>query len=286
MINGKLVPLEADFETLQDFFHEKGIHTEKPGFYDSPQFLSIERLNPEFLNWYARFVDTQPYTAEYFRRSRHVTTVIAQSLQELLFKDGRQGACVDLSSAFSRMLDQEGIWNYVARGALAIFFPNETGINSKHFWTIECKSNSQETTAPHAWLVAPPFLVVDLTIKQQPYPGRERLFLPDSILEEYGKECEIDVADLCEPLVVEDFAQRGVKKEDMIITIFPNLKKFFYLFPPKLIEKNRIKFKYIRTAIGATDQGLEGIENLKLNGMYPLEIYTSIIRPRIKNLKI
>jgi hypothetical protein len=263
-------------ENLQSqykYFSEKGIDISKPGFYDDPIFLELERQNPSLLNNYASLIKQTIFDAEYLTRVEEKIIKLASVLYRELEKDGRQGACIDLSTVLSRMLDKEGIWNYVSKGSLTITFPAGSGLNKKFFWTID----SGEYTAAHAWITAPPFQIIDLAIKQQPYKYNEKSFLPDMILQKAVDDTELDLTDLVEPTILNylKLKTRG-NKDLMLINVGPNLKPFSEFFRPVTFTLNGVQLKYTPTGIAASDVPLEQISSLKLNGKFGIDIYNSI----------
>lgn len=72
----RLDQLEAEFQRL-------GIDYREPGFYDTPAFLAVERMDPRFLSYYAEYVDRRTYTAEYMDRVRELVPRLAR-----LFSNG------------------------------------------------------------------------------------------------------------------------------------------------------------------------------------------------------
>ncbi len=92
-----MLSFTASFDEIQRDFLEAGIDVSAPGFYDDPTFSERESRNPDYLNNYARFVRGRQYSPEYLERAERVIRVVGDVLEAELVKDGREGACVDLT---------------------------------------------------------------------------------------------------------------------------------------------------------------------------------------------
>jgi hypothetical protein len=64
--------------------------------------------------------------------------------------------------------------------------------------------------ASHAIVVAPPYSVVDVTIKQHPYPPDERDLLPEIVLSEIFEPSTWALEDLANPQVIETVRLAGM----------------------------------------------------------------------------
>ncbi len=91
-----MVRYTAGFEKIAADFKQRGILTDKPGFYDHPKFLEAESLDPDFLNNYAAYVATQPYSTDYLLRARDIINRVSRTLYKELETNGRVGACIDI----------------------------------------------------------------------------------------------------------------------------------------------------------------------------------------------
>lgn len=256
-------------------FKNNNIDISTPGFYDEPNFLKVEQNNPEYLNNYARYVQEKEYSQEYLNKARHVIPIIAEKLQKELLRDGRQGACVDLSMLLSRILEKEGIWNYIVKGSLTVSFPKTSGIEKQFFWAID----QGEFSAGHAWIVAPPFKVIDLAIKQQDSNFNQSEYIPKLIISESLKTERAEVEDIVSPVVRRYFQSQGVNSKDILPMVNPALKKVLSTFKPVNIEFEKTIFKYITVAIAAPDCPLEEMVGISSEGMDAIEIYKDLVKP-------
>lgn len=65
----------APFSEIERDFLDRQIPIELPGFYDHPNFMAVERGNPNYLNNYARFVHDRRRTHAY---DEHVRQTVSQ----------------------------------------------------------------------------------------------------------------------------------------------------------------------------------------------------------------
>lgn len=266
------------YESIQQVitdFKNNNIDSSTIGFYDDPNFLKIEQKKPEYLNNYARYVQDKEYSEEYLNKTRQVIPIIAEKLQKELIRDGRQGACIDLSMLLSKILEKEGIWNYIVKGSLTISFPEKSGIEKQFFWAID----QGDFAAGHSWVVAPPFKVIDLAIKQQGSNFNQLEYIPELIISE-SIETEIaQVEDIVSPLVRQYFQSQGVNSKDILPIVNPILKKVLSTFKPVNVEFKNTTFKYITVAIAAPDCPLEEMVGISSEGMSAIKIYKDLVKP-------
>lgn len=271
----------SSFEELRVDFINNGIPVDKPGFYDEPNFVNIEKARPDYLDNYARFVATKEFSPDYINRARREIPVIANILHDELVKDGRQGACIDASQVLSRIFEREGFWCYIAKGALTIHFPPSSHLEPKHF----CPIDTKEIDAGHVWVVAPPYHIVDITVKQQPYQKEERDFLPDLLLQQGVIEGRVNSEDILSESVRLYLQLERVSEEQMIARANPNVLLHTSIFKPNIVSYNITTLKYIQVASSASDGQLEDIIALKLSGRTGIQIYKEIILPTLSELR-
>ncbi|WP_458411477.1 hypothetical protein ACNQFZ_11440 [Schinkia sp. CFF1] len=270
----------ANLRKLKDIeksFEENNITTSKVGFYDSLEFIQVERKDSTYLEYYAKFVQLKKYDSTYLDMVREKVSIISKLLYKELERDGRLGACIDMSGTLSRILEKEGIWNHMVFGSLSIDYPKESQISRGHFW---CVDYTQGASAAHSWLVVPPFHIVDLTIKLQPYSQGQDKYLPEIVLSEKVKPYTPKAEDLINTRIIRELQLRGVK--NVLTYTLPNFKAFNSNFPAVMTEANKCVLHYIPTAISAPDSPFEEAVNLKLNGRYGYEIYKEVISPALK----
>ena len=266
-----------DAESLAQEFSRLGISTNSPGFYDHPSFLEREKIQSDFLELYASYVEKRHYELDYLEYSRGVIGKSAEILHKELARDGRLGACIDTSMVLSRILEREGVWNYCAKGALTLEFPSQSGIPNLYLWPVD----KGEFQAAHAWLVAPPFLLVDIAIKYQPYKHDVTEYLPNMVIVEEAQQSRPSEDDLFSPYARAHFQKQGVPRGLLVAKVIPRLPRFWSVFPPRKIDMGNARIKYTPTGISASDRPLEEITSLMLSGKTGIEIYRDLIQPEL-----
>lgn len=272
-------PFVATYKELAQDFKARRIPFDSPGFCDHPSFLKVERSNPAYLNHYAAFIAKQNYEKKYLVRAKAVIDESATLLLEELVKNGRLGACVDISGILSRILEEERIWSCCIKGSLTITFPKISGIATKYFWSVD----HGNFTAGHAWLYAPPYSVVDIAVRQQPYVDKERDFIPKSILTAETKAVDVDVQDIVSPTARAELVARGVPIHKHLDEVAPYIPSIFRSFTPiEVSGMQGANLKYVPTAIHAPEKKLSGITNMSFSGLSPWQFYKSYIAGKHK----
>lgn len=268
----------AAYLEFEHDFKERGIPTDNPGFCDHPNFLATEALDPSFLTNYAAFVARRPYDPAYLDSARITISNAAEMLYQVLLKHGRLGACVDISGILSRILDQEGIWNCPIKGSLTIDFPAESGLESSYFWSVD----HGNFVAGHAWIFAPPFTVVDVAIKQQPYRQPKLTYLPEKILSEDRQSVAVSLGDIASPSVQAEMLMHGIPREHHLDVSVPQLADMLKVFPAISVPGLRdSRLKYTPVAVGMPDVPFEQMRNMDFNGKTPWELYNEMFRGRL-----
>jgi len=161
-----------EYRALCATFADYQIEPLIPGFYDHQRFLRAEGVDPAFIQKYARYIESQEYDEAYLTRCRREIPEIARIVWEELIADGRLGACIDIGMILSRILEREGFWNYMVKGSLTISFPEATGHPRRRFYSWDVVARAFD--AAHAWIVAPPYAIVDISSKAATVSGQPR----------------------------------------------------------------------------------------------------------------
>ncbi len=272
-----MINYTASFADIETDFKSRRIPLDMPGFYDHPNFLETERLYPTYLNHYARYVHDRLTNTAYDAHVRKTVPIVAQIFHEHLKSHGRLGACVDISGLLSRALEREGIWNFIVSGSLTIDFPSIANISPRYFWSID----TGEFTAAHAWVAAPPFYVIDISIKLQPYSDGEELYLPTIVCVEAETLSEGVLEDIISPEVRVYLSQRGIPKNQQLQHVGPEIATFMKVFPARLVKIGKTTMKYIPVAITAPDCPFEEMTSIIFEGRTGFEIYTNEIKPAL-----
>ncbi len=261
-------------------FKSRGIPVNDPGFYDHPRFISAEKQDPTYLNAYARFVSERTRTAEYDERARRLIPAMALMYQAALAQTGRLGACVDVSAIMSRALEREGIWNSLIKGSLTLTFPPRANIEPRYFYSID----TGDFTAAHAWIMAPPFWVIDVSISLQPYEGRECEFLPDLVCDEGRFAIKGTIEDVIAPRVRPAIALASSGRSVSIALAAPEAAQFMSQFSGSQMFYQGTTLKYVPVASSAPDCSFEKTTTMNFGKRSPFQHYEEVIRPQIMNL--
>lgn len=136
---------------LEGQFQKLGIDFSKPGFHDSAAFLAVERVRPEFLDDYARYVEVRAYSEAELQTALRKIEVAAGVVSAAVKADGRHGLCVTASGILSRMLDELGVWNFCVKGTMTVTFPPAVAGGKQFFHALDAGNFE----AAHAFVVAP-----------------------------------------------------------------------------------------------------------------------------------
>ncbi len=268
---------QQECRRLERAFSNRNIPFGEPGFYDHPTFLTQEQQDPRFLELYARYIEARPYEDGYLADVAAKIGIAANAMVAAIKADGRLGACVDASGMLGRMLDRLGVWNYVAKATLTITFPARSGISDRYFWSFDDGSFA----APHAIVVAPPFGVVDVTIRHQVYEGSEGDYLPPLVLARDWTSAKWTPEDLANPEIRETLRMQGITFDAFLQRQNPSMGDVMRALPPRQIKSGDTMLKYVVVAVGGTIEPLEEITGYKPSERTALQIFEQDIAPLI-----
>ena len=223
---------------LTEVFARLGIPTDKPGFYDHPNFIKRECEYPLFLESYRQFVSYKEFDSSYLDRVREILPSLSQYLFDYLQRDTKLGACADVSAAMSRMLDELGIWNFPTAGGIPIDFPISSGIGRSGIPVLV------------TWLTAPPFQIIDLTIRAQNYNRGEETILAGFVMEETSVCTPTNVIQVDDLVYTEEFYRLTGERATIenVCSMRPGLLSEIERHGIWLIEKWGCRLKYIGNA--------------------------------------
>jgi hypothetical protein len=270
-----VVPYTASIQDIERDFRDSGIPTSFPGFYNHAQFVAREQKNADYLNNYASFVRGKAYNEAYLIRASRIIPAATKAVFDELTRDGRHGACVDTSGVLSKALERHGIWNFVVKGSLTITYPVKAGIPPQYFYTLD----TGHYTAPHAWLFAPPFFVVDATLRYQGCTPAELRHLPEFVLADSVQPAVATVKDLVSPEVRQYLLARGLSIADQI----SQYAHFMSIFSAAEFHFSGTSLKYFPCAVSAPDCELEDMIGLSSSPRKAIAIYNESIKPAIES---
>jgi hypothetical protein len=273
--------LEAGFEELLQEFAEARISPDEPGFYEEGAFIRREQKIPRYLDNYARFVNLQPYSPAYLDRAQPIIHVVSEEMQLALKEDGSQEAHAEAPLVMSRILEREGIWNYVVSGSLTMTFPHDSGFEPFSFWSFEVRQERAVDCSYH-WVVAPPFQIIDIAIQACKYPNPFTHLLPKIVWEENAEPTTAEMSDIFSPKGVKQITEAGMTMDEALDRYLPHYRgRFAADFPPRVVTRMDTQLKYVPTGVLVAEQSLEQFKGFQSRGRTAAQIYAEKIRPRL-----
>ncbi|QGY40232.1 hypothetical protein GM415_08865 [Pseudodesulfovibrio cashew] len=266
---------------LKKLFEDTGVDTSTPGFYNDKNFIAQEKNDPSFLQAYGFWVYYKNYSEKYLKKVRSIVPIVLSVVQQELEGDGRTGACVDVSQVLSKIFERHGIWCVMVEGAFNADYPDDANISEKYLWHYDDPKSLRERMSPgHVWLHCPPYQVIDITIKQQPYTEGQSNYLPEIVAQEEMVIFEADIGDICSPEVCRTIAAMDLSPQDFMAQ--SGVDGFSSLVRPVSYESGQTTLRYIPISFTASDGELDSMSNLILSGRNPNQLYTEKVLPALK----
>ncbi|MFM0416990.1 hypothetical protein [Paraburkholderia aromaticivorans] len=262
---------------LERRFARDGVSFTDAGFCDSPEFLKQERRDARYLELYARYVEARTYDEAYLADAARKIAVVADTVRAAVQVDGRLGACVDASGMIGRMLDKLGVWNYVAKATLTIDFPETSGLSPRYFWAFD----HGQFAAPHAVVIAPPYYVVDATVKYQPYDAGRDTLVPSIVLADTFQGAQWRPEDLANHDLLQEIRRRRHRFNEFLLRQNPGMASVLEQLPSRAVMHGQTRLKYAVVAVGGTVEPLEGITGYKPSGRTALTIFEQDVLPKL-----
>lgn len=266
--------VQQDLERLFDTF---GIDYAAPAFHDSPAFLSAERRDPEFLNLYARYVEARQYSSGDLAHAQRRASAAARVVSEALGTDGRKGKCIVAAGILSRMLDELGVWNYTAKATLTVTFPRSVSPDERYFYVLDRGGFD----AAHAFVVAPPFVVIDPSVRFQHWdaPGMAQA-LPGLVLQEGFTPYQWKDEDLAAPEIRRALGGRPLL--GLLRARYGHMLELMDQLPGRLARYAGGELRYVVTAVGGYQERLRDLSgNASLGGVPPQQLFEERVLPEI-----
>ena len=272
------------FVQLDARLRRLGVNTEEFGFYDQPAFMALERADPLALELYSSWVLTRSRDENYNIYARATVPKLAALIEAQLAATGTVGVCVNVATAMARMLDRLGIWSFAARGSLTIELPLKPEAGKRYFPENEMRTNPDDI-AGHGWLVAPPFIVADPTLRHQKWvdlhPAIAAL-LPAVVAAEAGEVVRPRWFDTVSDNVV---AATNLKKHDLNgrlpYRMNHGLARLERSLPGRDVRIGDLSLRYIAGSVTVSDKPLETIPALdgSTPDLMPIAMWAKNIAP-------
>lgn len=256
-----------DHVSIDERLRQLGVDTTLFGFYDQPAFLAAEQHDGTFLEQYALWVQTRPRTADYDARVRDIVPRLAELLADLFEREDMQHSCVHVSSMMSRILDRLGIWSFGLKGSMIAEVAREDLWRGQSICDIPDFPGAE---LGHSWVVAPPFVIIDGTIRLQNTAGDPmNAFTPPIVAVEDAPLIKPTVRDVVSAEVRALHQQREGRLDSQLHhRLLPALKAFGSAFPSREVRFGDLALRYVPAGVRVSDVGLEEINGAgdKLQG--------------------
>lgn len=263
----------TDLKTLARLFANRKIPTDAPAFYNDPAFLAAEQSDGAFLELYGAWVRARSRSADYEAHVRRVVPLIAEIVAAEIARDGQVGVCIDAAMMLTKMFEEEGIWCYGAKGALTIVNPALE--DPTHFWMLDTTP-----VAGHVWVVAPPFEIVDITLRTQPYQRGEGALVPQFVIVETAQRITPEANEyVASAILNQEFRRRGALPEDIHFRLSPDLARAARAFPSWEVQDGETILRYAAGGVTVSDApSLNAITSRRWNGLLAGEMFEKVIK--------
>lgn len=248
---GSHAPLDKKLRDL-------GIDTGAFGFYDQPAFVAQEAIDRQFLDAYALWVQSRPRSEEYDVRALVIVPRLAAFLADLFEREDMQRSCVHVSSMMPRILDRLGVWSFALKGSMIMSVPTR---EIRRAQTVEDLPAPPGAEIGHSWVVAPPFVIVDPTVRLQNPPGDAiNAYIPPIVAVEDAPLIKPTVDDIVSAELREHFARREGREDSQLHhRAVPHLRAFGREFPSRQVTIGDLQLRYVPVAVRISDVPLEMI---------------------------
>lgn len=265
---------------LESWFIQRGVDPAKPGVHDTAAFLEAETRDAKAMNFVARLVEARNYSAAELLLAERKIVVAANAIAGRVARDGRHGLCVVASGILSRILDELHVWNYTAKSNLAIQFPSTVSTGWRYFYSID----SGNFTAPHAIVVAPPFAVIDVTVKHQMYDNAAMSqYLPELVATKEFRPCRVSAAELISPEARAELKMHGVAAEEFLSQDRGDMLELMMQLPAREVSMDGGRLRYGIVAVGGYQEQLRDLDvaHCNIDGMTAMEIFEQDVLPKL-----
>ena len=266
------------YEDLVTDFEKRKIPFDTPGFYDHPNFMQVEEKNASYLSNYAKFVHDRPREQSYNDFVKKMVPIVANTYHEKFMQHGGLKPDTDIAAMISKALEKMNIWNYVLKGSITLDFPAESGIDTRHFWSLD---HDGFTTA-HVWLVAPPFYVVDITLSLHSFSEAESNYIAAPVCAEANNIINPDIEDVISEGYCSHLQNINVPRSEYYAVISPQTEKFMNVFPSRQVTSDKLKIKYIPVSVSAPDVPFEQMTAIRFDGQTAFDIYENDIKTQLQ----
>ncbi|MFQ5568365.1 MAG: hypothetical protein ACE5G0_01745 [Rhodothermales bacterium] len=264
-----MTPHEPTLREIIGAWKCEGLPIHSPGFYDHPRYVRAEQAKPGYITTYARYVRDKFYNTPYLDRSEAVVRAAASVVSDEIREDGRSNLCVAACKVLAKMLEREGVWNYIVVGGCSVSFHIGPRQLTRSFFPFDVRP----VDAAHAWVVAPPFRIIDLTLRQQRYPGPAHAYVPEQVLARRTSTDTVDAHEVCAPALLRGLRLNGLEDDDILDRLLAPFKHCISVFPPEVVHADSAAVKYVPIRIITPEGDLDRLRRLRINGKTPERLY-------------
>ena len=270
--------ISSSLRRLEEMFQLHGVKTSEFGFYDQPVFLGQEAVDSDYVSNYAKWVMFRTLSKAYKSHAQSIVPKLTELISNALAEDHWEGSCVVASALITRMLDRLKVWSFGIVGSATFSVRRPPLWRGLH--TVDHK-DLPGAALGHAWVCAPPFVIVDASAKLQRWGNDPiRAYIPGIILDENGYRTRPKVEDVVSSTIRHEYAIReGRVYPNLHRRLEPGLHGFSRIFPCTQATIGPLAIKYIPTAIGQSDVPLEEINSAGEIGRTGRELWEQIVRP-------
>jgi hypothetical protein len=252
--------LSGEFTRVDDKLRRLGVDVSALGFYDQPAFQALEETDPLALELYSSWVINRPRDLDYDAHARLVVPRLAAIIERRLASANGLGACVNVATMMARMLDRLGVWSFAVRGSLTVEIPSRPEVGRRYFPECDLLDHDDNVTG-HGWLVAPPFVVVDPTLKHQKWVDLDpeiSALLPEVVAADGGGIIRPRWNDVVSDALIEKYnVPRSELNADLPYRFKPDLVRIQESLPGREVRIDGLSLRYIAGAITVSDRPLE-----------------------------
>lgn len=244
-----------EFQSIDRLLRDDGIDTSLIEFYNQTSFLEKEKTDPRYARHLSRWLSRRPMSDSYQGRVSRVVPVVAERVANLFGESDMVASCVNGSFMLSKVLERAGIWNHVLHGSVVLEVASR-GI-WRGFQTVDAE-DFPGAVRGHAWVFAPPFHVVDVTIAKQRWDSEERPFVPAHIISSFTSRLEVQLNDVVASRLFPTFETHPYWGQRRIIyDLVPGLREMEGDVAPMGVTVDEAKLRYIPVSTIIPEEPLE-----------------------------
>lgn len=235
---------------------------------------------------YARWVLGRPRDRIYEKRVRDIVPRLARLIERRLASENGVGACVNVATMMARMLDRLEVWSFAVQGSLTVEMPSRPDVGRRYFSECDLLDHEDNVTG-HGWLAAPPFIVVDPTLKHQQWVDLHPAIaacLPDVVVAERAEIVRPRWFDVVGDTLIEKYCiQPSDLTAELPYRFKPDLAHVEQFLPGRNVRIGDLSLRYIAGAVKISDVELEELPCVSPHGtnLTPKRLWEEIVYPEL-----